>query len=520
MVITLVLSFSNLFGQVEEVKQPISNKQHKIIKHERIGFLNYDPFYDTLRNDFEHSVFKPAPQLAFGKREVEGYAVSVDKSLDGEKTVIEKSNDFNFFPVVNQLASYVAAPADEVTSFRSGLGVGAIFNLSENFYFRGTITANYYERDAQASLTNSILANTYFFNGNQTVRREVDPRFRASYTPNKFFNFQAGIDHSFIGEGKRSLLQGDYMAPAPFAQIRSKIWKLEFLNLYQFFRENVAGETLPKFAASHMVNFQATERFQMGLFESVVFMPKDENWTRGFEMDYLNPFLFYRPQSYSIGSQDRMLIGTHLSYHFGPVMLYGQLALDEFVLGELVGRTRWWANKYAGQLGFKGKATTKNTFITYRSELNFARPFTYSHVNESTTYGHQGMPLAHPLGANFVESYSSIAVAFKSSLRLEAEVMLVRQGGQNSQAGLSYGNNIYAPYTDRPEDYGFFIGENGQLNRTRVSLEISYDVIPSIRLQAFIKPIIEIQRGYNNQDLPMIFGGIRTNLWNERSFSF
>ena len=520
LVIALVFLCFSLVGQEYEVRQHVLNFRHQVTNPHRIGFLNYDPFFDTLRNTFEHSVFKPAQQLVFGEREVEGYSISVDKSLVGETFVIQKSNEFNFFPVVNQLVSHVASPEEEITSFRSGLGVGALFNLSQQFYFRGTITANYYERDAQASLENSILPNTYFFNGDQNVRREVDPRFRASYTPNRFFNFQAGIDHNFIGEGDRSMLQGDYIAPAPFAQIRSKIWKIEFLNLYQFFREEVAGETLPKFAASHMVNFQATERFQIGLFESVVFMPKDDNWTRGFEMDYLNPFLFYRPQAYSIGSQDRLLIGTNMSYNFGPLMLYGQFALDEFVLGELLGRTRWWGNKYAGQLGFKGKAKTKKTLITYRSELNFARPFTYSHINESTTYGHQGIPLAHPLGANFVESFSTIAVAFKNSLRFEGSLMLVRQGGQDSQPGLSYGNNIYDPYTDRPEEYGFFIGENGQLNRARASLEVSYEVIPSIRLQAFVKPMFEIQRGITSQTFPMIFGGIRTNLWNERSFSF
>ena len=477
--------------------------------HLNVG--SYDPFFDSLEPLAPHSLFRPY---------VSSYTENIGSYVGNINDT--SRHQFKWFPVVN-LMSTSKFNEPWSNSNRLGAGIGGIYSMGEKLYLRGSVAGNHYSRSTSGDFTHILLPNTSFPYPlpHQESRIEFDPRIRASYTPNRFFNFQAGIDHNFIGEGDRSMLQGDYVAPAPFAKIQSSIWKIQFTNLYQFFRErDELGNELPKFASSHMVNFQFTERFQFGLFESVVFMPTDENWTRGFEIDYLNPFLFYRPQAYSIGSQDRLVIGTNLSYNFGSIMLYGQFLLDEFVLSELRARSRWWANKYAGQIGFKGKLKLGNIPVHYRSELNFARPFTYSHINSSTTYGHQGIPLAHPLGANFVESYSELMIHFNERWSVHTSFMLVQQGGQHSSPGISYGNDIYAPYTDRPEDYGFFIGGNGQLNRTRFSLEVQRTLDPNAKIIGFIRPIIESQTGSANQSFMLVFAGIRTNLWNERSLSF
>ena len=54
----------------------------------------------------------------------------------------------------------------------------------------------------------------------------TDIRGRISYSPNHIFNFQAGIDNNFIGEGNRSMLLGDFGTPYPFAKIRTNFWRL------------------------------------------------------------------------------------------------------------------------------------------------------------------------------------------------------------------------------------------------------------------------------------------------------
>jgi hypothetical protein len=474
-----------------------------------VAYLNYDPFFeDTVINS--QTTIKPV--LNEGNPNI-GWSVSKENK--------NKKSFLKLFPAAN--IGYGAAQ-NKVwrSSTRLGLGLGFESKIGTDIHLRGVLIPSYYSAKNFGTKSESILQNSYLFNQNDSRSLEFQPRVRVSYTPNKYFNFQVGIDQQFIGEGMRSMLLSDYSSPHPFAQLRTSIWKIEFVNLYQFFRENVATNVLQKYASTHMLNFQATKRFQIGVFESVVFAPKDTALNRGYEIEYLNPFLFYRPTEYSIGSQDRLLLGLNLSYQFNKLMIYGQFALDDFVLNEILERSRWWANKYSGQIGFKGKAHIRDAHIRYLSELNFSRPFTYTHLGEGTNYGNQGISLAHPLGANFVESFSELNIIFKNQLSVKAQFMFVQQGGFDGDSNTTYGADIYQPYTNLPFEYGYYIGANGRKNRVRFSLEVNYPIIEKVALIGFIRPMIEFQQFNANpyQSLFLFYGGIRTNLWNDRSFSF
>ena len=483
-----------------------------------VSFMNLDPFFGIYGHEINinHSSVKPLVGVQLLNP---GYTISKasTKSNNG-RSYFSKTN---IFPIINALGSMESSLLGNRSSARAGAGVGLTSHIGDKLYFRAMVLGSYYERSLGFENRNGILPNTYWWSENGSGRNEIQPFFRLSYTPNKFFNFQAGIDHNFIGEGQRSMLLSDYSAPYPFVQIRSTFWKFQFVNLYQFFREREGNQWQSKFASTHYLNFQATKRFQIGLFESVVFQPRDTLLNRGYEWEYLNPFLFYRPTEYSIGSQDRILLGTNFSYDFGPVMLYGQFLIDDFVLSELMSRSRWWSNKYTGQFGVKGKMRfSQNAVMTYASEINFARPFTFSHVNQGTNWGHQGIPLGHPLGANFVESFSFVELTVKRKLRLRAEFMVAQQGGGDSNADFMYGEDIYRSYTERPFEYGYFIGGNGKLNRTRLTLEAAYMILPKIRLEAFVRPAAEWRSGITNEQVFFVFGGIRTALWNERSLMY
>ena len=466
-----------------------------------IEFGNYDPFYDTTQQYREHTAIKPTMR---------------------SNPTFSKKDSLHFFPVVNQIGAVVNKDNATHYSFRTGIGAGMNGYIGENLYLKALVTGSYFERDEMTDLRYSILPNSYLWSGNERIKREIQPIVRASYTPNKFFNFQVGIDNNFIGEGDRSLILGDAHAPYPFVQIRSSLWRFEFVNIYQLLREGPHQDRISKYASSHYLNFQATKRLQVGVFESVIFDPTDGgNLKRGFEWEYLNPFLFYRPTEYSIGSQDKIVLGTNFSYHLDSLMIYGQFVLDDFVLNELLNRTRWWANKYAGQFGFKGKKVTSNNYqFNYLSEINFARPFIYAHNTPSTNYGHQGIALAHPLGANFVEVYSRVEINFKNSLKISADLLFVQQGGQGENEHPNHGQDIYWNYIDRPFEYGYRIGGNGKLNRWRTSLELSYSIVPNYRINAFVRPILEQRRGIDDKQVVFLFAGIRSDLWTERSFRF
>jgi hypothetical protein len=475
-----------------------------------VNYLNYDAFFESS----SLSVNPVLPNLS--KPYQPGYRLPWVSKKDKYK-----DNYLHVFPIVDVLGSY-KSDANSTSSYNIGAGFGIATQLSKKFYARLLLTGNTFDSNGSNLVYSSIFKSDFLEGINGTTKLSLQPRFRMSYSPYDFINIQAGIDQHFIGQGKRSMLLGDYGAPYPFAQLRTKLWKLEMVNIYQFFKEDEFLQKTRKFASTHFFNFNATERFQIGFFESVVFAPKDTLLNRGYEVAYLNPFLFYRPTEYALGSQDRLLIGLNTSYQFDRFMVYGQLAIDDFVLKELVNRTRWWANKYSGQFGVKGKENLTNGQLRWQTELNFARPFTYSHISSATNYGNQGKPLAHPLGSNFVEVYAESSMHFNSNFTLSARFFFSQQGGADGSDSVSYGSDIYQSYVIRPMEYGYKIGGNGKVNRYNFSVEGSYRISEKLMIDAFIRPGIELnnmaQASYKTHF--MVFFGLRTSLWNEHSFSF
>mgnify|MGYP000337579524 CR=1 FL=1 len=348
-------------------------------------------------------------------------------------------------------------------------------------------------------------------NADSTSFGYTDIRSRISYTPNHIFNFQAGVDHNFLGEGSRSLLLGDYGKPYPFGQIRSRFWRIEYSILYQFLMEGQEGDWDGKFASSHHLSFNAAKWLNIGLFESVVFQPKDTLTNRGFDVEYLNPVIFFRPQEYALGSSDNVIIGLDFSAKWSKHMVYGQFVLDEFSLTELRAKSGWWANKYGAQLGIKGRFGTNNNWF-YRAEFNFTRPYTYSHLSEDFNYGNQGTVLAHPYGANFMEALAE--VKWQSGKWLGKAFTNYYLTGDDKD-GYNQGADIYNPYTTRPDEYGHFIGQGSQRNIFNFIATGSYRFLEAGKMSAFIENHFRYNVQAEQLNYQLVIG-IRSMLWNDR----
>ena len=85
----------------------------------------------------------------------------------------------------------------------------------------------------------------------------------------------------------------------------------------------------------------------LSLFESVVWQDKDTLLNRGPDINYFNPFVFFRPVEYGIGSADNSLIGAGLKITIDKqFLIYSSFILDEFYLIEIRTRNGRWGNKY------------------------------------------------------------------------------------------------------------------------------------------------------------------------------
>ena len=389
-------------------------------------------------------------------------------------------------------------------AFRTGLGVN-IELQSPKWYFRvGAV-------GGVGSLDSIFNTRAYYQEEMNNHYNYVDVRGRLSYTPNAIFNFQCGLDNQFIGEGNRSLLLSDYATPYPFAQIRTKFWRVEYTVLYQFMREKTDLGWKSKNEATHYLSLNVAKWLNLSVFETVIFKAKDTLLNRGFEAEYLNPVIFYRPQEYSLGSSDNVLLGFNISSKFKGQTIYSQVMLDEFFLKEIRARSGWWANKFGIQFGVKGRFKSVAGKFFYRAEYNFVRPYTYAHIDETQNYGNQGHALAHPYGSSFHEILGELKWQNKSFLlKLFASYYLI---GSDIN-GENYGSNIYQSYNFRPFEYGHFAGQGKGINGMKCLITFDYRILPKWNMHAFL----ENHLNYNTlvseiQYVPVL--GVRSMLWND-----
>lgn len=318
---------------------------------------------------------------------------------------------------------------------------------------------------------------THFFSG---IRGHITAR------PFSFLTLEAGKGKHFIGDGYRSMLLSDFAMAYPYLKMTTRFWRLSYTNLFTTFRNSDPtgigfGQ---KYGALHYLDWNVADWFSFGFFEGVIYEPRRES---GWDMQYLNPVILYRPLEYSLGSADNALMGTNLKITLRKkVVLYGQFMLDEFLLGELKAdikhelnpddttlRWGWWANKYGYQAGALLINPVRIQGINYsvRGEFNGARPFTYSHAHESQSYSAGGYALAHPLGANFRESLCIVNV---SRDRLFVRGKWIHAVYGENENGINYGRDILESYTTRDSEYGHFTTQGSLTRLNHFQAEVGY----------------------------------------------
>lgn len=307
-----------------------------------------------------------------------------------------------------------------------------------------------------------------------------------SYTPSRYFNFQFGHGRNFFGDGYRSLLLGDAHFPYPYLKIETKIWRIHYTNLYAEFMDREAEHSSnlgyhKKYGTLHYLTMNVTNRLRVGLFEAIIWQAKDSTGYRGFDFNYLNPVIFYRPTEFSLGSPDNALLGFNASYTLWKnTTLYMQILLDEFKLKEVTSGDDWWANKYGIQFGVKSFDVFKVKGLDLQGELNRVRPYTYSHWDPIQNYGHYSQPLAHPLGANFTEFVGFVRYHV-GRLHLSYQLQLATYGADTSN--YNFGGNIFKGYNDnRPYDYGVTVGQGLKTQLMRHEVRVAWMVNPAYNL--------------------------------------
>ncbi|GAA4407876.1 hypothetical protein GCM10023187_29040 [Nibrella viscosa] len=287
----------------------------------------------------------------------------------------------------------------------------------------------------------------------------------------KIINFQFGHDRNFIGNGYRSLLLSDNSAPYLFLKLTTTFGRFQYTNLISELQNTTApirqNEPITqKFTAIHHLSMNLGNHINVGLFEAEVF-GRDR-----FDINYLNPIIFYRYVESFRGSSDNAIIGLDFKANFRRHFLfYSQILIDEFLISELRARQGSWTNKFAVQAGLKYIDALGVPNLDLQGELNLARPYTYSHKTGQTNYAHYSQPLAHPLGANFIEGLGIARYQYKQFNGVGTFGVILYGADQPYR---NYGGNILKDYDTRVRDYGNFIGQGRQTAVTYADLRLSY----------------------------------------------
>lgn len=312
-----------------------------------------------------------------------------------------------------------------------------------------------------------------------------------AYTPSRFINLNLGYGRNFIGDGYRSLLLGDGASPYPFVKLNTTFWKIKYTNIYTWLKDVRPEVTedrtyATKFAASHYLSLNVTNRWNIGLFESVVWTNRNN---RGFDMNFVNPIIFYRTVEFGSSSRSgNALLGLTSKYKISnQVNLYGQFLLDEFSLKDMKAGDKSWKNKYGYQLGAKYYNAFNIKNLLLQIEYNNVRPYVYAHSEAITNYGHNNQSLGHQWGGNFRE-FIAIARYHQGRYFADAKVTFGERGldfndGSNNS---NYGSNIYLSYEEnRPFDTGVTIGQGNKTTMFITDLQAGYLVNPSTNMKVF-----------------------------------
>lgn len=346
-----------------------------------------------------------------------------------------------------------------------------------------------------------------------------------SFTPSKFINIQFGHAKNFIGDGYRSLLLSDAASPHTFLKLNTKFWKIKYTNTWMWLRDvrpevEEDGAFLTKYMANHYLSWNLSKRINLGLFESVIWV--DSNG-RGFDINYLNPVIFYRAIEFESGQDSgNAILGATAKYKWNDnINFYGQFILDEFSLDDIKDGNKSYKNKFGYQIGAKyyNAFKVKNLFL--QLEYNQVRPYTYSHPSIVLNYGHSNQSMAHPWGSNFKEFIIIGRYNYKRWFG-DAKVIIGKRGFDfnTSEDDGNYGGDIYKDYFERISDDNNKIGQGNTTDSFYLELEASYLVNPTTNLKLFFNlknrnfvPNVDTASTFDNSTVWFNFG-IRTDLFN------
>ena len=377
--------------------------------------------------------------------------------------VYELGGSYNF---ANKKDFRIAETLGAIVDFSLKGKLNIAYMLTETYGYK--IRKSHYEQYSELFPYNFDKIWGFYNDKNKARGFFMEQTFSINYTPVEFFSIEAGNGKFFYGDGRRSLLQSDICDNYPYLKVETEFLNFKYSCVWSMLDEGINVRRLQdpdwgwsyfkpywerrKFNVTHYLDYRIGNHVNIAIFESVMS-------SKFLSFEYFNPVIFLRPLEFSMGSNENAIMGVNMKVSFSQKnCIYGQIVLDDVIVGQLkndikhrlsssyTGQYGWFANKWGIQGGMKFFDMFKVKNLDCFVEGNIVRPYTYSHSQQELTYTHAYKPLAHPLGANFVEALGGISYfndVIECALELSYAIV-----GCDSSFNSHFGQNVFYPTMD------------------------------------------------------------------------
>ncbi len=305
----------------------------------------------------------------------------------------------------------------------------------------------------------------------------------------KYFEVRFGRDRNRWGAGTNSLWLSDFAPVYDQLQIRTNVWRIEYVNLFAAMdAQSVFPDrerALPrKYGAFHKLALNVTDRLQIELFESAIFLPDTLSGRSAYDVSFLNPIIFYHQVEKDYNFRGNLAVGAGAAWTVTPgVRPYGQVILTEFQAKELFSSRRAWSTKWGFLLGLH-LADLPIENLDVRAEVARIRPYTYSHHADGN-FTHYNDPLGHAAGQNLWDLALFLRYRPHPQVRLALNGAFTRRGRDTETD--NFGGDPRRSYDDRVRDTGVTLLQGIRRDELLLELEGGYELLPDLFLSAGLR---------------------------------
>ena len=267
---------------------------------------------------------------------------------------------------------------------------------------------------------------------------------------------------------------------APDMDFLKLTFKYGIINFSSVFGSTV-GEYSPdreerysKYFTANRLKLSFDKLFDVGIGETVIS-------SRGIELGYLNPLIFYKFAEMSLQDRDNGTIFADIQTHFiKNLELQGTFFMDENILSNLSDLSKA-SNKTAYQLGlfWYEPAGLKN--VSFIFEYTKIRPYVYTHFDSKNIYSAFGVGLGHPIGPNADQLFFKLKYNFSEKLTLDLEFQKIRKGKNYYDAAgnleRNVGGDIFQTFRIGIDNDEAYFLDGVRENTESIGVNISYEPI-------------------------------------------